>query len=192
MKKIIIAICFILAIAACKRNYDVEPTYAGSAIAGTWAKQQAFYQPGSQRFDDATNTWRNFSAFSFTSDAEPDKIGFMNPYVAGKGTNALDFNRLYTAQDLTSDSGYYNVTIPKCFQFIPKSVDTLTQGTVVVIPQMVRVYRKNKTYFEIGIGPSTQPGTYNTISGLFEIEIQFDETSIGGSNNIKRKYKFTP
>jgi len=112
--------------------------------------------------------------------------------VAGKGTNALDFNRLYTAQGLTSDSGYYNVTIPKCFQFIPKSADSLNIGKVIVLPQAVRVFRRDKTFFDILIGPSTSPGTYSTITGLFEIEVLFDESSIGGSKNIARKYRFNP
>ncbi len=192
MRKIIFSVLFIISIWACKKEYDAVPTYASNTIAGTWAKKEAFYQPISQRFDDATGTWRTFGAFSFTSDAEPDKIGFANIYVAGKGTNALDFNRLYTAQNLTSDSGYYNVTIPKCFQFIPKSKDSLQTGTVLVLPQKVKVYRRDKTFFEIGLSEGSTPGTYSTQSGLFEIEISFDETSIGGPSNIKRKYRFTP
>lgn len=186
---IILVLVFFL---GCKKNFDAEPTYAGVEIAGTWAKQQAFYQPNSQRFDEGTNTWRTFGAFTFTSAAEPDKIGFANPYVAGKGTNALDFNRLYSSQNLTSDSGYYNVTIPKCFQFIPKSKDSTQVGTVIVLPQAVKVYRRDKTSFDIKISEGTQPGTYNTISGLFEIEVSFDETSIGGPAVVRRKYRFTP
>lgn len=192
MKQLLIPIFVFFLIIGCKKEFDAEPTYAGVEIAGTWAKQQAFYQPSSQRFDDATNTWRTFGAFTFTSLAEPDKLGFANPYVAGKGTNALDFNRLYSAQNLTSDSGYYNVTIPKCFQFIPKSKDSTQTGTVIVLPQSVRVYRRDKTFFDIKLSEGTQPGTYNTISGLFEIEVTFDETSIGGPAVIRRKYRFTP
>lgn len=187
-----IALFILVSTLACKREFDAEPTYANPSIAGTWAKQQPFYQPSSQRFDSATNTWRTFGAFSFTSDAEPDKLGFANPYVAGKGTNALDFNRLYTAQNLTSDSGYYNVIIPKCFQLIPKSKDSLQTGTVIVLEQLVKVFRRDKSSFNIKISPSTQPGTYNTISGLLEVEIAFDESSIGGPSIIRRKYRFTP
>lgn len=175
---------------SCKKNYDAQPTYAGTPIAGTWALQQPFYQIKGERYDDVSASWKKFSAFTFTSDAEPDKVGFANPYVAGKGTNALDFNRLYTSQNLTSDSGYYNVTIPKCFQFIPKSKDSLTSGTVDVLTQSVRVYRKDKTFFDIIISPSDAPGNYNTITKYFEIEIRFDETSIGGPGDVKRKYRF--
>lgn len=190
--KILIVFIATILVSSCKREFDAQPTFANPSIAGTWAKQQPFYQPASQRFDSVTNTWRTFGAFTFTSDAEPDKIGFANPYVAGKGTNALDFNRLYSAQNLTSDSGYYNVTIPKCFQLIPKSKDSLQTGTVVVLEQMVKVFRRDKTSFNIKISPSIQPGTYNTISGLLEVEVAFDESSIGGASLIRRKYRFTP
>ena len=191
MKKSRIFIFLILiSFAACKKNYDALPTYAGTPIAGAWAKQETYYHPVATRYDEVAGKWQPFIAFTFTSDAEPDKIGFANPYVLGKGTNALDFNRIYSLQGLTSDPGFYNITIPKCFQFIPKSKDSVNTGKVIVIPQTVRGYRKDHTYFDIIIGPSTEPGTYSILSGLFEIEVQFDETSIGGSNNVKRKYRF--
>jgi hypothetical protein len=192
MKKIFFSFIILLSFITCKKNYEAEPTYAGTEIAGTWAKLQPFYSPNPQIFLEATNTWRNFISFSVTSAAEPDKIGFANPNVAGKGTNALYMNTLYTSQLLTSDSGFYNVTIPKCFQFIPKSVDDKNTGTVIVLPQQVKLYRRNGTNFDIGIGPSSQPGMYSTITGLMEIEVQFNETSIGGAADVKRKYRFTP
>jgi hypothetical protein len=192
MKNIFLVGMFFALFISCKKKYDAEPAYAGTAIAGTWAKLEPFYSPNPQIFLTATNTWRNFISFSVTSAAEPDKIGFANPNVAGKGTNALYMNTLYASQQLTSDSGFYNVTIPKCFQFIPKSTQETNTGTVVVLPQMVKIHRRNGTSFNIGIRPSTEPGTYNTVTGLMEIEVQFDETSIGGASDVKRKYRFTP
>jgi hypothetical protein len=191
MKKIFIFSVCLISLVACKKKYDAEPTYASAEIAGKWAKQQQFYSPGPQIFLEATNTWRNFISFSFTSLAEPDKIGFANPYVAGKGTNALYMNTLYASQNISSDSGYYNVTIPKCFQLVPKSATEVNEGKVLVIPQTIKIHRRNGTNFDIIIGPSTEPGKYNTVTGLIEVEVQFDETSIGGSNNVKRKYRFT-
>jgi hypothetical protein len=194
MKKIIYSSLILLSFVTCKRNYDATPTYAGTGIAITWVKSEPFYTPNPQIFLENTSpgTWRNFTSFPVTSAAEPDKIGFANPYLAGKGTNALYMNTLYASQPLTSDSGYYNVTIPKCFQFIPKSATETSTGKVVVIPQLVKIYRRDKTSFNIGIGPSTQSGTYSTVTGLLEIEVQFDETSIGGASDVKRKYRFTP
>lgn len=192
MKKIIYSSLIILIFITCKKNYKAEPTYAGTALAGNWAKQEQFYTPNPQIFLESTGLWRNFFSFSVTSDAEPDKIGFANPYVAGKGTNALYMNTLYASQLLTSDSGFYNVTIPKCFQLIPKSATETSSGTVIVLPQTVKLHRRDRTNFDIKIGPSTQSGTYSTLTGLIEIEVKFDETSIGGAAEVKRKYRFTP
>ena len=189
MKKFFFILVTAISIFSCKKSFDAEPTYAKETIATTWAKNEPFYRPTSERFDEATGNWRSFQAFTITSDGEPDKIGFANPYVAGKGTNALDMNRLYTAQAISSDSGYFNITIPKCFQFVPKAGDA-TQGTVVVLAQDIKIWRTNGTSFIIKIAPGTAPGTYNTVTKVFEVEVAFDETSIGGPANIKRKYRF--
>jgi hypothetical protein len=59
-----------------------------------------------------------------------------------------------------------------------------------VIAQKVKLFRRDKTFFEIGISEGSAPGTYNTKTGIFEIEVSFDETSIGGSASVKRKYRF--
>ena len=190
MKKIVLYIVLIFFLIACKRDYNAQPTYSKQAIAGNWAKSQPFYQPSGERFDETTNTWRAFKAFTVTSDADPDKLSFANPYVAGRGTNALDMNRLYASQDLTSDSGYYNITIPKLFQFIPDAKDPL-QGTVIVLEQDVKIYRKDKSSFIIHVSPGSAPGTYDVNTNVFEIEITFNETSISGGANVKRKYRFT-
>ncbi|HEX4957562.1 MAG TPA: hypothetical protein VFV46_05240 [Lacibacter sp.] len=173
---------------SCKK-FNAAPTYAGASLARIWAKQEAFYRPKAEIFIDSTNTWRSFIGFSLTSDAEPDKLGFANPYVAGKGTNALYMNVIYDRlENLTSDSGYYNVTIPKCFQFIPKSPGA-KEGIVKVLEQKVKMYRVNKTSFEIGIKGS---GTYSEITQQFEVEVIFDESSIGRPTDTKRKYRFAP
>jgi hypothetical protein len=193
MKRIIIYTFILLIIGtACKKSFDAEPTFANYPLAANWAKGTPFYSPTSQRFDDATGVWRNFSAFSFTSEAEPDKIGFGNPFVAGKGTNALDFNRLYVAQNLTSDSGFYNVTIPKCFQLIPKSADSLQSGTVLVLAQSINLTRRDRTTFDIKISPAANLGTYDTRTGLLEVAVKFDERSINGDSAVIRRYRFTP
>ncbi len=190
MKQLIVILWVVCSMVACKKNYNATPTYAANSIAGTWAKKQPFYSPGPQIYIEATGLWRSFISFSFTSDAEPDKLGFANPYVAGKGTNVLYMNTLYSSQGISSDSGYYNITAPKLFQLVPKSLDSLQTGTVVVIPQTLRVFRSNGTSFTIGIAPSVLPGSFSTITGLLEIEVQFDETNIGGPAVVRRKYRF--
>lgn len=190
MKNVILIFLVVAATFSCKKDFNAEPTYAKPTIAGTWAKNEVNYRPFSERLDDATGNWRSFIAFTVTSEGEPDKIGFANPYVAGKGTNALAMNTLYSSQNISSDSGYYNITIPKCFQFIPRGED-VTQGTVVVLPQDVRIWRRDGTSFVIKISPGTAPGNYNTVTKVFDVEVSFDETSIGGPAVVKRKYRFT-
>lgn len=190
MKNFLLIAVVALLVTACKKGFDAELTYAKQTIAATWAKSEQFYQPTGERYDDATGVWRRFGAFTVTSDGEPDKIGFANPYLPGRGTNALDMNRLYTAEQISSDSGYYNITIPKCFQFIPNTTDA-TQGTVKVLEQEVKIWRRNGTSFIIKIAPGSAPGMYNTLTKVFEVEITFDETNIGGATAVKRKYRFT-
>jgi hypothetical protein len=191
MKKIFWVLMLAALAAGCKKGFNAEPTYARATVAGTWAKNEPFYQPTGERYDEATGNWRRFNAFTVTSEGEPDKLGFANPYVAGRGVNALDMNRLYSTQNLTSDSGYYNITIPKCFQFVPDNPTDITQGKVLVLPQDVKIYRRDKSFFIIKIAPGAAPGTYNTTTGVFEVEVSFDETSIGGAANVRRKYRFT-
>ncbi len=183
-----IAILALVTTPGCKKNYDAEATYAKRSLAQIWAKKENFYAPQASVYIDSIATWRNFIGFSFTSDGDPDKLGFANIYNAGKGTNALYMRNFYAGQTLTSDSGYYNITIPKCFQLIPNA-SAATEGTVKVLEQTVTLYRTNKTPFYIRISGS---GTYSEISKLLEVEVVFDETNIGGSPAVKRKYKFLP
>jgi hypothetical protein len=188
MKKIFVFLCLSAVFFACKK-FNAEPTYGSAALARIWAKQEPFYRPAAEIFIDSTNKWRVITAFTVTSDAEPDKLGFANPYVPGKGTNALYMNTIYDNWlDLTADSGYYNVTIPKCLQFIP-SAPGAKEGTVKVIEQKVKMYKRDKTPFEVSIKGG---GTYSEITQRFEIEVIFDETSIGGPADRKRKYRFAP
>jgi hypothetical protein len=188
MKSIITAAALIIVLAGCKKSYDAEATYAKRALAQIWAKKENVYAPQASVYIDSIAVWRNFIGFSFTSEGDPDKLGFGNVYVPGKGTNALYMTRLYLSQTITNDSGYYNVTIPKCFQLIPDGPNA-TKGTVKVIEQRVTIYRTNKTPFYIDISGS---GTYDEMSQLMEVEVIFDERDIGGPAAVKRKYRFLP
>lgn len=190
MKNMLYCLLMMAVLAGCKKSFNAEPTYAKETIANTWAKNEPFYRPLCERFDEATGNWRTFQSFTVTSEGEPDKIGFANPYVPGKGTNALAMNTIYIAQNISSDSGYFNITIPKCFQFIPKAGDA-KQGQVLVLAQDVVIWRKDGTSFVIKIAPAAAPGTYNINTKVFEVEVSFDETSIGGQNNVVRKFRYT-
>lgn len=187
MKGVVVVLVVVL-LMGCKKDFNAAPTYASKSLAAIWAKQENFYAPQASVYIDSIATWRNFIGFAFTSEADPDKLGFANVYNAGKGTNALYMRNFYNSQTITSDSGYYNITIPKCFQLIPNGPGA-TEGMVKVIEQTVTIYRTNKTPFYIKISGS---GTYSEVSKLIEVEVVFDETNIGGLSAVKRKYKFLP
>lgn len=190
MKKLCWLGLIILMVIACKKRY-ADPTYAPNATAiKVWYKSTPFYQPAAEIFIDSTGIWRSFACFPLVYDNDPNKYGFGNPFVPGKGSNALYMNTIYNRLPggLTSDSGYYNITIPKCFEFIP-SAPGATEGIVNVIPQKVKLFRRDKTSYDIGISGT---GTYNEVSKMFSAEVIFDETEVGGAAAVKRKYRFQP
>lgn len=175
---------------ACKKQF-AEPTYAPNATAvRVWYKSDPFYTPNAEIFLESSQTWRRFTSFPLVYDNDPNKYGFGNPWLPGRGSNALYMTTLYNGLPggLTSDSGYFNITIPKCFEFLPE-VPNATKGIVRVIPQKVRLVRRDKTFFFIGISGE---GTYDEAAQLFQVEIIFDETEIGGPKEVRRQYRFRP
>jgi hypothetical protein len=193
MKKITFFATFFLMLMAlaCHKRF-AEPTYApaGGSAVRVWYKSDPYYNPEAEIYLDSIATWRKFTSFPLVYDNDPNKYGFGNPYVPGKGSNALYMNSWYTRYPggLTSDSGYYNITIPKCFEFLPEKPGAKV-GIVNVIPQKIRLYRRDKTFFDIGISGK---GTYDEVAKLFEVEVVFDDTEIGGSKESKRKFRFRP
>jgi hypothetical protein len=190
---IIICVFGLLILQACKKSFNAKPTYRGKALAGIWAKTEPYYYPGAQYLDSGSTTWRNFLGFAFTSEGEPDVLGFYNPYVQGKGTNCLGMKTLYsgTPHNLTNDSGFYSVQIPKCFKFVPDN-PTATVGNVNVIPQIVKCVKViGKVPFNVPISAGPNPGRYNEITKTFEVDVVFDEREIGGSPARLRKYRFS-
>lgn len=190
MKKILSILVLLLAFMACKKRF-ADPTYAPNATAvRVWYQPTQYYTPDAEIFLDSSNRWWRVTAFPLVYDNDPNKYGFGNPWTPGRGSNALYMNTIYgrLPGGVTSDSGYYNITIPKAFELIPDN-DTATQGKVNVIPQLVKIFRRDKTSFNIGISGG---GTYNEQTQLMEVEVIFDETEIGGSKEVKRKYRFRP
>ncbi|WP_416437535.1 hypothetical protein [Phnomibacter sp. MR] len=190
MKKTLSIVVLLLAFMACKKRF-AEPTYAPNATAvRVWYQPTQFYTPDAEIFLDSSNRWWRVTAFPLVYDNDPNKYGFGNPWTPGRGSNALYMNTIYgrLPGGVTSDSGYYNITIPKAFELIPDN-DTAKQGKVNVIPQLVKIFRRDKTSYNIGISGG---GTYNEISKLMEVEVIFDETEVGGSKEVKRKYRFRP
>jgi hypothetical protein len=183
-------------IVSCNKDFDAKPTYRAEALAATWAKVEPFYKPSAFVYLPSSNSWRPFFGFSFTTEAEPDVLGFANPYVfIGKGTNALDmisFYSQYPNGSVSSNNYTYNVVIPKCFKFIPDAQNA-KQGNVVVIPQKVKITRTqafNFSTYEIPIRPSEKPGRYDITTKEFTIEVEFDDTAVGGPLGVRRQYRF--
>lgn len=177
-------------VVACKKQF-AEPTYAPNASAArVWFQTNAFYTPEAEIFLESTQTWRRFTSFPLVYDNDPNKYGFGNPYVIGKGSNALYMLSTYSSLPggLTSDSGFYNVTIPKCFEFLPEKPGA-KKGVVRVIPQKVKLYRRDKSFYHIGISGE---GTYDEVAQLFEVVVNFDETEVGGPAAVARKFRFRP
>ncbi len=61
---------------------------------------------------------------------------------------------------------------------------------VEVIEQQVTITRPSSSGlppFEIGISGG---GTYDEASGIISLDVYFDETAIGGANNVLRKYVY--
>jgi hypothetical protein len=182
---------------SCDKDFDAKPTYRPESLAGTWAKVEPFYKPKGFVYIPSSNSWRPFIGFSFTTETEPDVLGFANPYVfIGKGTNALDmltFYAEYPEGSVSSNNYTYNVIIPKCFQFIPDAPGA-KKGNVLVIPQKVKLTRTasfNFSTYEIPIRQSDEPGRYDLTTKEFNVEVEFDDTAVGGSLAVKRKYKFS-
>jgi hypothetical protein len=175
----------------CKKRF-AEPTYApaGGSAVRIWYKSDPFYYPAAEYFNESTSVWRPFNSFPLVYNNDPNKMGFGNPWLQGRGSNALAIRTLYGGLPggITSDSGYYMITIPKCFEFIPDNPEA-KEGVVNVIPQKVNIVRTNKTSYSLGISGT---GRYNEEAKLFEVEIIFDETEIGGPKDLRRKYRFRP
>ncbi len=184
-------VIIVMAFTACKKHF-ADPTYAASATAvNVWYKTDQYYYPKASIYIDSLAKWQSFIAYPLIYTNDADKYGFGNPYVTGKGSNALYMISIYSNLPnggVTSNSGWYNITIPKCFEFIP-SKDDATKGVVNVLPQKVKIVRKDFTAYNIGISGS---GVFDTNSKIFTVDITFDDSEIGGSNAILRKYMFQP
>ncbi|MFY7652834.1 MAG: hypothetical protein ACOVQE_09025 [Chitinophagaceae bacterium] len=188
MKQLTTLFFLLIVFVSCKK-YEAEYTYAKPLLGSLWAKNEPFYTPKAEVYIDSLNLWRSYVVFAFTYDNDPDKLGFANPYNPGKGTNPFYMRNFYTKEGLTSDSPYYNITIPKALQLVAQTADN-TEGIVKVIPQKVTIYRRDKSAFDILLLGGE--GTFSTKTQLLETTVIFNETSIGGPANITRRYRFRP
>ncbi len=102
------------------------------------------------------------------------RIGF-NTNNAGRTTNAFNLKRWFNNESTDEDvSPGFN--IPEALEFYPKDGISETEGTVLVIPQIITVSSKEGNSHNISISGE---GTYAEISsGLFEITLEFRATNV--------------
>lgn len=101
------------------------------------------------------------------------RIGFDSPN-AGRTTNSFGlkywFDNEYTDED---ESPGFN--IEEALEFYPTDGTSETEGTVLVIPQIITISSKDDVSYNISISGE---GTYKEVSdGLFEIELEFRATN---------------
>ena len=163
-----------------------------TAALSIWAKDIAFPQLfGYTSFSDAPIPSGRGEAgehfcFAYKSATEQNVIGFYGATPA-QGTNAFNMIRLYAANNVSSGSAA--IRIPRAIRLIPDSPGAKT-GNVEVIDQWVRIIRTNSSGlppFEVRIWGS---GRYNEITGIIALDVHFDESAIGGSADIVRKYSY--
>ena len=101
------------------------------------------------------------------------RIGF-NSNNIGRTTNSFNLKRWFNNESTNADvSPGFN--IPEALEFYPKDGVSETEGTVLVIPQIITVSSKEGVSHNISISGE---GTYQEISaGLFEITLEFKATN---------------
>ncbi|OAQ42373.1 hypothetical protein A5893_04485 [Pedobacter psychrophilus] len=197
-KSIIVLFICIITLAACKKDApltkedlypDTPTTPASSTVISTFYNSTPFYELFIYRFDPVTAKWTNTirSHFPTVPSDDPSALGFTNPYVAESGVALFDMVRLYTTPLGSSNIKSAKINVPKVFRFFPDFVGAKT-GVVKVIEQDVVLTKADGTTFKIGISGQ---GTYDERTKIFNIEVTFNETAIGGANNVKRKYSFS-
>ena len=65
MSRNILIMMAVVTFLGCKKEYDVQPTYASLQLANTWAQNQPYYSPHPQIYIDSTGIWKPFISFSF-------------------------------------------------------------------------------------------------------------------------------
>ncbi|WP_437918139.1 hypothetical protein [Sphingobacterium sp. LRF_L2] len=200
---------FILFAASCSKDVAepetvVEEPQADAAVITYFHENTAYFQPYVYRYDETTKTWgkRIASHFSMISEEDPTYLGFVNPYVEDSGVNLFQMVTLYSTQTGTTNIKTAGINVDKVLRFIPDESSTtladaptvFSKGEVEVLSQVVKIYkpggeeRKDMEYIEIGISGS---GTYDLETGVIDLNVDFDETAIGGLAKVTRVYKIS-
>lgn len=153
-------------------------------------------------------------AFTYYDVAKPNNIGFASSLWDGatkdstRSTNILNMQVLYGNESSESSPGTVEEDVSSgsaglrdldLIRLIPNGANA-TAGKAVIEKQMIKVYRKDNadgmdgtaddeihSFFFVEVSGE---GTYNETTGLINMTITFDETSI--NNGIKvRRFEFT-
>lgn len=135
--------------------------------------------------DGLFESGRHF-CFSHASRTEPNVIGFYNTD-EGRSTNALNLHRIYADYEVTSASG--NIRIPELFRLTPASPGARS-GTVEIIEQRIEIIRRASSGlppFMVGLSGG---GTYDEDTGSLTVGIFFDESELGVTDPVLRRYVY--
>lgn len=206
---------FILAMASCSKDdtdpiIDPEPEPVeepqeqsdGREVIPYFHENEAYYQPFVYRYDEDTQSWtkRIGAHFSTVSEETPHAIGFTQPYVEDSGVNLFQMVTLYQDYIGTNNNKVAGINAPAVLTFTPDvtaatladSPEVHSKGKVNVIEQTIKIRKKTESetpeYLEI---PISGEGTYDLNTGVIDLEVHFDETSIGGAAKVTRKYKIS-
>ncbi|OAV43991.1 hypothetical protein [Lewinella sp. 4G2] len=170
-------------------NYSVPHT----AELSLWAPEIPFpklwgytsFGPDPVPDGSSLSAGRHF-AFGHASTTQANVLGMFNTQV-GKSTNALNLHRIYADYDVSSASA--NIRIPNLFRLVPTFLGA-DAGAVEVIEQRVTVVRKASSGlppFTIGISGE---GTYDETTGAISVAILFDESELGVTEPVLRRYVY--
>ncbi|EDM36705.1 hypothetical protein PBAL39_25595 [Pedobacter sp. BAL39] len=188
MKAYITLLFGLLLFSACKKEEpeakaDLYPdapvsTPSSSAI-GVFHQPTSYYNPFIYRYDPDTKAWtrRIASHFSTVSQADPNFIGFGNPYVEDSGAAMFDMVNLYASETGGTNIKNAKINVDQVMQFFPDYEGSKT-GIMKIKTQDVTITSYDKSTFIIGISGS---GTYDENTKVIDFKVTFDEKNIGGS-----------
>ncbi len=158
-----------------------------------WAPQEEFALLwGFDNDPDQETGPANGRHFAFVH-RDPTKANIVGLYNrdSTRSTNIFNMHRIYADQDVQSSSA--RLRMEEALLFIPADENNPREGTVKVIEQNIRVYRKSSTnlppFFYIGIKGE---GTYSEISETIDLEVIFDESDIGGESEVIYYFRLQP
>jgi hypothetical protein len=187
---------------SCSKDSTVtpEPEYVpkpdNNAVAA-FTSTDAYFELYIYRFDDVTQTWgkRIRSHYPTVSSTDPTYMGFTNPFVTDSGVNLFQMVTLYSDKIGSTNIKTAGINVDQVLQFLPDE-NNKKIGKVTVKEQQVKIYKKTESaeerkdmeFFEVGISGS---GTYDLNEGVIDLEVNFNESAIGGANKVTRKYKLS-